>query len=173
MPSLVMCGYDTGHGGWPVFGQRRLALTKCIVIIIYQTPSLPLTIEIMISENDDNDGRPLRRKQLDCCTYCRKEIPTQLYVLSWCKLVWGWSIYCITLNFRDTKILLICYLGHFCTTNAQIFLHRFSAVIHFLNNQSPVDYIQGTSALFRCFLGCSCMHQWGSLWNVGGFLLSH
>ncbi len=28
----------------------------------FSTPSLPLTIEIIISENDDNDGRPLTCK---------------------------------------------------------------------------------------------------------------
>ncbi len=31
MPSLEMCGYNPSHGGWPAFGQCRLALTKCIV----------------------------------------------------------------------------------------------------------------------------------------------
>ena len=32
--------------------------------------------------------------------------------------------YCTTLNFRDTNILQICHLGHFCTLNRPIFLHR-------------------------------------------------
>ena len=30
-------------------------------------------------------------------------------------------------------------------------------------DSTVLDYDQGTSALFLCFLGCSCLHQWGSL----------
>ena len=28
---------------------------------------------------------------------------------------------------------------------------------------------KGFSSLFLCFLGCPCLHQWGSLWNTGSF----